>query len=135
VALGGGVTVEFRSEARADHVRAWMSGRYSHAAVLPLCERCFEAAAAAGRDALLVDARGITGREPTMVERYEWAVRIAELQARHEPRIRVALLGHEPLIHPERFGEIVASNRGAVVRAFTDEAEALEWLLGRAGRS
>jgi len=62
------------------------------------------------------------------MERYDWAVRIAELQARFLPRIRVALVGNEPLIHPERFGEIVARNRGADARAFTDEAEALRWL-------
>jgi hypothetical protein len=40
------------------------------------------------------------------------------------------LLGHEPMIHPERFGEIVATTRGADARVFTDEALALEWLLG-----
>ncbi len=122
------MSVEYRSEARAAYVRVEMSGPYSHAEILPLCERCFADAAAAGREALLVDARGITGREPTMTERYDWAVRIAELQARYEPRIRVALVGNEPLIHPERFGEIVARNRGADARAFTDEAEALRWL-------
>jgi hypothetical protein len=32
------------------------------------------------------------------------------------------------MIHPEHFGEVVARNRGADTRAFTDEAEALEWL-------
>jgi hypothetical protein len=52
------------------------------------------------------------------------------LQAAFVPRIRVALLGHEPLIHPERFGEIVAARRGAVIRTFTDEDGALRWLLG-----
>lgn len=35
------------------------------------------------------------------------------------------------MIHPERFGEIVAANRGALARAFTDESAALEWLLAR----
>ena len=41
------------------------------------------------------------------------------------------MLGHEPMIHPERFGEIVAANRGADARVFTEEALALAWLLGR----
>ena len=124
------MSVSFKSETRASYVRVEMSGNYSHAEVLPLCERCFQVAAEAGRDALLVDARGITGREPTMAERYDWAVRIAELQALYEPRIRVALVGNEPLIHPERFGEIVATRHGAVARTFTDDALALDWLLG-----
>ena len=35
------------------------------------------------------------------------------------------------MVHPERFGEIVATNRGAVMRVFTDEALALDWLLGK----
>jgi hypothetical protein len=38
------------------------------------------------------------------------------------------VLGHEPMIHPERFGELVARNRGADARVFTVEAEALDWL-------
>ncbi|MEX0733897.1 MAG: hypothetical protein WD944_05995 [Steroidobacteraceae bacterium] len=42
---------------------------------------------------------------------------------------RDAVLGHEPIIHRERFSEIVATNRGAAARVFTDENEALEWLL------
>jgi hypothetical protein len=33
------------------------------------------------------------------------------------------------MIHPDRFGEIVARNRGADARVFTDEADALQWLL------
>jgi hypothetical protein len=124
------VSIEFRPAALADHVRIEMSGEFSLEEILPLCDRCFRFAADAGRDAMLVDVRGITGREPTIAERYEWAVRVADLQAAFVPRIRVALLGHEPLIHPERFGEIVAARRGAVIRTFTDEDGALRWLLG-----
>lgn len=124
------MSIEFRATTLADHVRIDMSGPFSLEAVLPLCDRCFRYAAEAGREAMLVDARGVTAPEPTMAERYEWAVRIAELQARGNPRIRVALLGREPLIHPERFGEIVATRHGAVARTFTDEDLALGWLLG-----
>ena len=35
------------------------------------------------------------------------------------------------MIHPYRLGEIVAANRGANVRVFTDEQMALDWLLAR----
>jgi hypothetical protein len=34
----------------------------------------------------------------------------------------------EPMIHPDRFGELVARNRGADARVFTVEAEALAWV-------
>jgi hypothetical protein len=35
------------------------------------------------------------------------------------------------MVHAERFGELVARNRGADARVFTDEAEARAWLVGR----
>lgn len=56
-------------------------------------------------------------------------VRVAELQASRSPPIRFAMLGHEPMIHPQRFGQVVATNRGAVVGVLTDEAMALNWLV------
>jgi hypothetical protein len=39
-----------------------------------------------------------------------------------------AIVGMEPLIEPERLGEIVARNRGMNVRAFTDYEAARTWL-------
>lgn len=126
------MSLEFSWAAKTDYVRIEVSGDFFLEAILPLCDRFFEVTASAGQDAMLVDARSVTGREPTMAERYQWAVRVADAQARHQPRIRVALLGHEPLIHPERFGEIVVTNRGGLIRTFTEEVAALEWLLGKA---
>ena len=66
-----------------------------------------------------------------MLDRYDFGVHIAEQYLTSDPRVRLAVLGHEPMIHPDRFGELVARNRGADARAFTDEALALDWLLGR----
>jgi hypothetical protein len=131
MAVAGGVSVETRATTLDDHVRIEVSGEFSPEAIFPLCERFFRTTADANREALLVDLRAVTGREPTLAERYQWAVRIAEIQSEYKPRIRLAVLGHEPLVHPERFGEIVATTRGAVARVFTEEALALEWLLGK----
>jgi hypothetical protein len=39
------------------------------------------------------------------------------------------------MIHPERFGELVARNRGADARVFTDEAAAREWAQGTRSRA
>jgi RimJ/RimL family protein N-acetyltransferase len=44
--------------------------------------------------------------------------------------IRIAFIGSEPFLDPERFGETVAVNRGLNVRVFTDEVAALTWLVG-----
>jgi len=111
-----GVTIEFEPRILADYLRIECTGTYSQDSVLRLYEQAF---------ALAVSA----GREPTLAQRYAQAVLVADLQSSQTQRIRLAVLGHEPIIHPERFGEIVATNRGAIARAFTDENAALEWLL------
>ena len=43
---------------------------------------------------------------------------------------RVAVVGREPVLDPERFGITVAVNRGLTVEAFADEVAALRWLIG-----
>jgi len=129
MAVACGVTIELESREFPDHLRVDGTGSFSQDAALSVFERAFALAAEGNFDALLIDVRNLSGREPTLAERYELAVRVAELQATQTPRIRMAMLGHEPMIHPERFGEIVATNRGALTRVFTDERQALEWLL------
>ena len=110
------------------YVELVCAGRYSRSEALRVGERAFREAADAGRRNVLVDVRGINGRVPTILDRFDMGVHIATLHRERTPRIRIALLGAEPMIHPERFGEIVARNRGADARVFTSEAEALEWL-------
>ena len=43
-------------------------------------------------------------------------------------RIAVSIYGIEPIIDPERFGEIVARNRGLNLKVTTDKIEALQFL-------
>ena len=43
-------------------------------------------------------------------------------------RIAVSVYGKEPIIDPERFGEIVARNRGLNLKVTTDKNEALQFL-------
>ena len=107
-------------------------GRYSQSESRRISEEGFRQAALANRTALLLDVRGINGRVPSIFDRFDFGVRAAEHYRASEPRIRLAVLGQEPMIHPERFGELVARNRGADARVFTDEAAAREWAQGRA---
>jgi hypothetical protein len=103
-------------------------GIYSRAEALRVGDEAYQQAARAGRDAILLDVRGVSGRVPSIIDRFEMGVRIARRYLEADPRIRLAVLGHEPMIHPDRFGELVARNRGADARVFTDQAEALAWL-------
>jgi hypothetical protein len=115
----------------ADYLEVVCEGLYSRAETLRVGEEAYAAAAQANCSAILVDARAITGRIPTILDRFEMGVRVARHYLATDPRIRLAVVGHEPMIHPERFGELVARNRGADARAFTDGTQALDWLLRR----
>jgi hypothetical protein len=123
------MSIAFETATHPGYIRADCTGDFSLDGMVALFERAFAAVAAAGSKALLLDVTRLADGEPSMAERYELAVRVAEMQAVQQPRIRLAVLGHEPLIHPERFGEIVATRHGAVARTFTDEAQAVDWLL------
>ena len=114
-----------------DYLEIGCTGMYSRAESLRVGEEAYAEAARSNRDALLVDVRGVAGRVPTILDRFEFGTRIAKHYLVFDPRIRLAVLGHEPMIHPDRFGELVARNRGADARVFTDEARALDWLLER----
>jgi hypothetical protein len=118
----------------ADYLEVRCAGLYSRAETLRVGEEAYAAAARANRGAILIVARAITGRIPTILDRFEMGVRTARHYLGSDPRIRLAVVGHEPMIHPERFGELVARNRGADARVFTDETQALDWLLRRPSR-
>lgn len=118
-------------QVRPDYLEVGCEGLYSRAETLRVGEEAYAEAARAKRSAILIDVRAITGRIPSILDRFEMGVRIARHYLESDPRIRLAVVGHEPMIHPERFGELVARNRGADARVFTDEAQALDWLLRR----
>jgi hypothetical protein len=118
-----------RVNVHADYVEFACAGIFSRSEAFRVNDEAFRRAAAENRRNILIDARRVVGRVPTILDRYEIGVNLAQSYLEQLPRIRLALLGHEPMIHPDRFGEIVARNRGADARVFTDEADALQWLL------
>jgi hypothetical protein len=113
------------------HIELVCSGIFSRPEASRVITRAYQEAATAGRNNVLIDVRGVKGRLPSIFERFDIGVHVAERFLEQQPRVRLALLGHEPMIHPERFGEIVARNRGADTRVFTVEADAVDWLLMR----
>ena len=72
---------------------------------------------------VLIDVRDVAGSLSDM-DRYDIGVGGASLGI----RVPVAIVGMEPLIEPDRLGEVVARNRGMNVRAFTDYEAARTWL-------
>ncbi len=62
---------------------------------------------------------------PSVTERYELAMHAAKISA----GLKVALLLTPTFLDPNKFGIMVAQNRGLVVEAFTERAKAIAWLL------
>lgn len=125
------MSIRFDTREYPEFLELVCEGIYAEEVAGEVFEQAFTLAANAHRTAVLIDARGVTGRPPTLMQRYNHAIWVTELYFRRLPRISLAILGHEPMVHPQRFGEIVAVNRGAQARVFTDEATALNWLLVR----
>jgi len=78
---------------------------------------------------LLFNARGLTGfRSPSLPERYFAARRFASAS---QSQVQLAMVIQADMIDPEKFGVTVARNSGMNADVFTQEAEALDWLLVR----
>ena len=80
---------------------------------------------------ILFDAYKVKGKITTM-DRYDLA-EYAAIEAinfilKGLSKLSVAFYGVEPIIDPERFGELVAKNRGLNVKVTTDKNEALQFL-------
>jgi len=89
-----------------------------------------------GATKVLIDGRQVTGH-PSAFERYLYGTFVAlatlEVLQRHSARLKFAYIIHNHLLDPGRFAESVAAERGMDVKAFDDENEAREWLLGESG--
>jgi hypothetical protein len=103
-----------RGDLSPDHLRVHAWGR--------IIARCREDK----RDKLLILLESPRNDSPAGT--YRSSVQTAEARLFHGIKIAIADLNQEHL-ETNRFYQLVASNRGAVMKAFTSEADALEWLL------
>ena len=123
--------MQLQTEILATCLHARISGQFEAESAMAIQERIFAQARQASQRAILIEVRELRGA-PEVMQRYKLALSIAEESHRLTralgTKVRVAFLGDDPVIAPDHFGEDVAVNRGANMRVFTDEAEALEWL-------
>ena len=103
-------------------------GEFSVAGMMQKLLVAFDAAAETNRDAVLIDLRAVEGPTPDKLQRYEMGAEVARVQRDRGIFIRLAVVGREPMIDPERFAEVVSHNRGASARGFTDIVDAIAWL-------
>ncbi len=126
------MSIEFQAELKSQYAQLSCHGDFEKQALLDLLDEALDYAAQNGVTAVLVAIRNVEGM-PSTAERFEMGEAFAEIQLGKETIIAVAIVGREPLIDPERFGETVALNRCAVGKVFTDMIEAVNWLEHTSG--
>jgi hypothetical protein len=119
-------------ESRRGYLHATVSGEFSLRFAQSIYDRVVQQAVQLGLPRVLIDARNVTGK-PSQEERYAFGLFVATeqrlLTARSpELALQVAVLGRQPLIDPQRFGETVAVNRGAKFKESEHLDEVLSWL-------
>ena len=125
------MSISQRMHFESDLLRIEASGEYSLAEAKAAFLEMLEAVLQYQAKKVLLDGRKVIGR-PRQFERFLYG----EFAANESMRVvnqykivpRFAYVLHEPLRDPERFGEIVAVNRGMIVKTFETPEDALEWL-------
>ena len=113
-----------------DFVRIVVTGNYSLLKANHLFSHSIENALLHRRAKILIDVTNIAGNIP-FFDRFEYATFLARYKREHASTkvSRIAVVGHEPIVDKNKFGETVAINRGANVRVFTDMDNAYAWLI------
>lgn len=77
---------------------------------------------------LLLDATGLTGfKPPVLAERYHGIDRWANIT---RGKLKIAEIDRPEQLDPTNTNIVIAQNRGLDLKVFTEEKEAVEWLLG-----
>jgi hypothetical protein len=110
-------------------IRIIAIGHYSLQNANNLFKLSIDSAMLHGKRNVLVDVTKVEGNIP-FFDRFQFAEFLANYKAEHALTEvdRIAVVGEEPIVHSNRFGETVAVNRGVNLRVFTDMGEALAWL-------
>ncbi len=114
------------------HAEVRCNGSYSKADFLAMLDESLDYAACHDRSAVLVDALAVTGG-PDTEERVDLAASSADLQLQKDQIVAIAIVGKEPMLHPERVGEAVALHRCAILKVFESREAAVDWLEHTSG--
>ena len=113
------------TEVLPEYIRLAVKGVYSLEQLFEFIDRIKLEADNAGRDHVLIDARGIDGKM-TEADRFMAGRRVAEVFG---PLLKATVIMLPDQI--TKLGELTALNRGAQFFVAGSEDEALRWLLGK----
>ena len=105
------------------------SGSGSLDQAVKMIDAALRVACTRGLREVVVNVTGLTGfASPSVGTRYTFIQQWARIAG---GRVRLALVARPEHIDPEKFGVIVAANRGWDANVFVSEADALVWLEGK----
>lgn len=125
------MSIEIQWEIKEQYLYLDAQGVYRLDEVLKVLEYALEKAKQENLKGVLIDTRKVTSVTPTVMECYEMGKWIAQLQTTRGYRVRLAVVGTQEILESQRFGEIVALNRGALLKVSTDREAAIAWLNPR----
>jgi hypothetical protein len=121
----------FLAVKKDDYLNVTVSGFYSLSEVKKLFTQLLEKVVSKKLTKLFVDVCQVHGKI-TMLERFYFgefaALEAIRFKGLGLSKIAIAFYGIEPIIDPDRFGEIVARNRGLNVIVTTETEEATQFL-------
>lgn len=122
------MAIETHYEILTPYLYHYFKGSYEFEEMKKAFEETFDLARNKELKKILVNAMEVFGKPPTTLERFNIGEYVAELCRQFGKPVQIAVAAEIPIVDTERFGEIVARNRGANGRAFTDLNEAKAWL-------
>jgi len=126
------MSIRLELAADSDYLRVGATGHFSLSEAKRTFLEMLEAVARHTVKKVLFDGRELTG-EPETMERFfygEFAAKTVRAFADRgvSPATQFAYVLERPVLDPQRFGQIVAKNRGMSVEVFETNGAALEWL-------
>jgi hypothetical protein len=128
------MSISLKFEPHGGFLLCKASGEFNFEDACSMIQEVLAESGQRGATKVLVDCLQMGG-SPTMVERYTLSEFLAREIVELKGFPRLAFLGKEPLVDPNRFGELVATNRGVRMKTVEQMEDALNWLgdTARAG--
>lgn len=120
---------EITTDVESDYVLLSARGKYSLLKANNLFKLAIDSCLLHDKCKILIDVTNITGSIP-FFDRFQFSEYLAnyKIERALTKLHKIAVVGLEPIIDKDKFGETVAVNRGTNGRVFTDMSKALTWL-------
>lgn len=120
---------DIKISVEGDLLLIYASGSYSLIKANNLFKLAIDTGVSHNKSKILIDVTNLTGAIP-FFDRFQYSKFLSNYQTGHTlgKSMKIAVLGKEPIVDKEKFGETVALNRGADVGVFTEMSKASIWL-------